>query len=517
MQAIAFVLWGIILQAPVVSPAPEIDAAWIVPGQRQVVVVSGRHLWLLAKGDAVAGVPGKSCRLMIDGIESDWEPHHGEMGHDKNQGLGAIQFFRLKAPAPAKATAKLIFERHDEVKAFRDVMVPVNRGRWQIPPAGDVEEVSSPIEVLNGETRDFGGKTYRTAANFRGKELVRFGAGSVIRNGRFFVPEDASGVDVVCRARDPRGLGSMGAHFDAVEVIHAGMGGTGIDLGNARMVFVGHSMVAADIGVQVGNQQANQDSVFWQVRLTSPRDRWGGSAGRMFGGERNLFYRCFFERMGRGPTAWPWSSPNYGSAFFECRVADCGSTQGASEGWLVENYESFQSVGEISRREVVVRGVDARPSDWSNDDTKYFRPGLFVAVPAKKAWARIVSVVGPDGAGKAIVRVDRDLPTGSFDIRVGNAAVRNNWVRCYFARQKAGIFLFGSAYDNLIAGCEFESLVGGVVQLQTDQTSDRWVTSWGLVMDPGQNYWRGVRDPYVVIPNGRDWPKLPLVENTWGN
>ncbi len=52
------------------------------------------------QGDAVVGRDGRCNRLLLDGVEADWDLHHGEMGHDMNQGLAVVQFFRLRSDVP---------------------------------------------------------------------------------------------------------------------------------------------------------------------------------------------------------------------------------------------------------------------------------------------------------------------------------------------------------------------------------------------------------------------------------
>lgn len=490
------------------SPPPEIHAVHFVPGDIPSVIITGRNLWVGTEGLSV-GPDGKKNTVKINSVLGEWDAINGASGNDANRGLYCVQrvwFPRGLEPSPS---AKVEFTRYDNMATSAMVLIPINRGRRERIDAGSTQAISTPIVVGDGKTCDLAGQTIQPSTSFSGSELIRYGRGASITNGRLFIPSDCKApIKAAMRPADadiqrPFIAPSYGLHATAIEIIDNRPRGVGIYVAGSRNILMAHCKIIANSAIERGQYDESAENIFWECEFSSPRGRFDGGVGNVLCGDRNLVWRCRWHDIDRGPTGGCWGSPQERTTWFECEQANTGWTQGASEGLLYESYECVQATARFNGTEAVIEGAASAPRlNWNQ-----IKEGYFVARPDGR-WARIRTNLRYQGETSFRLLLDRSISTNQpgdsiGDVRIGNGIIQNNFIRCRFTHGKSGIFFFGMALDNYIGGCAFHDLRGGVVQLQR-RSRDGW--SFGVNTSDRVNFFRGVDQPWVTIPDSINWP-----------
>lgn len=484
---------------------PAIHAVHFIPGDVPHVVITGRDLWVGTEGEAVAG---KRNTVSINGTIGEWDGLTGASGNDANRGLYCVQRVWFPRGLEPASSATLEFTRYDGEKTSRSIFIPINRGRRTGFTSGRRAVVDVPIVVRDGQTFDLEGSEIIVSGAFSGSELIRYGRGSTIRNGRLLITEDSKApITAVMRSAyvNERGVmpATFGLHIDGLEIIDLRRRGVGIDTGSFRSSFIGHSKIVAWRSMTSSPRDESQENIFYHVEFTSPVGCADGEIGRPICGQRNLVWRCSWHDIDRGPTGGCWGSPLEQTTWFECSQYNTGHSQGASEGLLYEAYEALQATAKFDGTVALIEGVSTAPSNNWNQ----LRVGYYLARTDGR-WARITSIDRQQNATRFTVKLDRPIHTNQpgdsiGDVRIGNGIIENNFIRCRFENGKSGIFLFGLALDNYLGGCQFADLRGGIVQLQRRAT-DGW--SFGVNTTDRINAFRRVDQPWVTIPDSTNWP-----------
>ena len=165
------------------------------------------------------------------------------------------------------SSATLEFTRYDGAKTSRSIFIPINRGRRVGFTNGQRKVVDVPIVVRDGQTLDLEGSEIVLSGAFSGSELIRYGRGSTIRNGRLLITEDSKApITAVLRSAyiNERGVmpATFGLHVDGLEIIDLRRRGVGIDTGSCRSSFIGHSKIVAWRSMTNSPRDESQENIF---------------------------------------------------------------------------------------------------------------------------------------------------------------------------------------------------------------------------------------------------------------
>lgn len=491
------VLFSFIAQAP----PPEIHAVHFIHGDVPSLVVTGRNLWVETEGWAQAG---KANKISVNGTEGTWDGLTGASGHDSNRGLYCCQraWFRTGLSPTSNAVVKLT--RWDGATTEYNTFIPVNRGRSQLPSYGETRFISAPLVVAEGQTLDLGGATVVPDSSFVGSEIIRYSVGATIRNGRLLIPESSNcPATALMRAANPSISipWSLGLHVTGMDFEDLRPRGQGVVSRGFRGCFFAHCKFNCWLCVEREPMDDSAQNVFYDCEFTCPRGRNDGQIGNALCGQQSLVWRCSWHDIDRGPTGGCFGPPLERTTWWECDQYRTGTSQGASEGLLYESVECAQATARFDGTVATVTGLS------SSSNPNQIRTGYYV-VRTDGRWARITSIDRQPNATTFTLKLHRPIATNQGgdsigDVRIGNAIIENNFLRCRFDDGKSGIYLWGCAIDNYLGGCQFSNLRAAIVQKKS-RDNEGWSFGWNLI--DRLSVYRNCVDRIVEIPNSINWP-----------
>ncbi|NDD52864.1 hypothetical protein EBZ39_03120 [bacterium] len=483
------------------APPPEIHAVHFIHGDVPSIIVTGRNLWVETEGWSQAG---KANKISINGTEGTWDALTGASGHDTNRGLYCIQraWFRTGLPATSNAAVKLT--RWDDVSTTYNTFIPVNRGRSEFTNFGTTRVISEPIIVTDSQTLDLEGATVVPGPGFVGTEILRYGLGSGVKNGRIIIPESSNcPATAIMRANNPRINipWSLGIHVTGMEFHDLRYRGQGVVSRGFRGCFFAHCKFNAWLCIEREPMDDSCQNIFYDCEFTCPRGRNDGQIGNALCGQQNLIWQCSWHDIDRGPTGGCFGPPLEKTTWWECDQYRTGTSQGASEGLLYESMECAQATARFDGTVATVTGLSA------NSNQNQIRPGYFVVRPDGR-WARITEMDRQSNSPTFTLKLHRPIsnnqPGDSLgDVRIGNAIIENNFLRCRFDDGKSGIYFWGCAIDNYLGGCQFSNLRAAIVQKKS-RDNEGWSFGWNLI--DRLSVYRNVVEQRVEIPNSVNWP-----------
>jgi hypothetical protein len=438
-----------------------------LPGPQREVWLYGRSLWV---------GPEKVTAVAQATIEGDggtyplrFDHHHGANDQDANRGLPYLQRF-IVPPEARSGIYRLRHTRNDGRTSESPVNIP-ERESSRYLLCTHVTPLSQPLIVKAGTTYDGDGEVLMPADDFPiGKPLVVMETNSRLQCVHVICPEFTAPSQAIS-VQSP----SDNILISHVKVYANGANRIGLFLRGARNAILDHVTICASRCVDANPADQPENNSFIDCQFSSPRGSADGQIGRGIGGRANLYLRCRWSDIDRGPTLSPQGYPIDRSVWFECEQESTGITQGASEGLLIESKKlAFAQCQPIGRMALLI---------FTHDAKDYAKPGYFVFVRERDAWARIVSAELQAGTNDRGWRVtlDRDLGAIPGTAYVGNAAVENAFIRCRFWNGKSGIWLWGASQSNVITNCDFRDLDFGILTMDRNNPPGDVGFSRGLI------------------------------------